>query len=300
MGKPTAKIARRGAQLLRAAPFILPALLTYAVFVLYPFGSSIFLSLTSWNGVSASKPFVGLANYIEMLHDERVWGAFYHTLIWVLVATVVPIIIGLVLALLLWSGARFALALRTIYFVPFVLPIVVVGVVWGWIYHPLFGPLNRALEMIGLDSVARGWLGDPSTALAAVLVTGIWSYFGFVTVVLLAGLQSMDMDLIDAALIDGANWFQQARYVIVPQLAPVLTFVTVVTLIGGFAVFDIVFVMTGGGPGTSTEVLATYTLTVFNQTRVGYSLALSMVMTVLSLAAAVAIVWLRDRRFRYA
>ena len=293
VGRPS-----RRAQGVLAAAFVLPALVLYAVFMLYPFAGSIYLSLTDWNGSSAAKDFVGLANYVDLLTDNRMWKAFSHNLVWVALGTLSPIVIGFVLALLLWSGARFVLPLRTLFFVPYVLPSVVIAVVWGWIYNPLFGPLNLALERFGFESLARGWLGDPKTALVAVLIAAIWGTFGFVVVVLLAALQNVDTDLIDAAVIDRANWFRRARHVILPEIAGPLTMVTAVTLIGGFTVFDIVFVMTGGGPGLATEVLGTYTYKMaFGRNAVGYGAALSMLKTIVPLVSSILFVRLRDRRY---
>ncbi len=277
--------------------FILPGLLVYLAFMVYPFLDTIYLSFTNWNGVADTKHWVGLANYARMFGDGTVLKAFWNNVIWVVIGTISPVIIGLLLALLLWSGVRGSLLFRTIYFLPFILPLVVVGIVWQWIYHPLFGVLNKALNAVGLKGLARGWLGDPHTALYAVLAAAIWATFGFVVVVLLAALQNVDMSLVEAAMIDGANWFQRARHIVIPQIAPVLTMVTTITLIGGFSVFDIVFVMTGGGPGHSSEVLATYTYkTAFQQNEAGYGSALSMLITALSFVSAVVFVRLRERQ----
>ena len=291
----------RTAQLVLAAVFVLPALALYAVFELYPFLTAIYYSLTSWDGASAEKNFIGLDNYSRLLRDDLMWTALRHNVVWVVVGTIAPIVIGYVLAVLLWSGSRSVLLFRTLFFMPFVLPTVVIATIWGWIYDPLFGVLNGALGRIGLESLARGWLGDPNTALIAVLVAAIWATYGFVVVVLLTGLQNVSTDLIDASVMDGANWYRRQRHVVLPGIAPVLTMVTTVTLIGGFSVFDIVFVMTGGGPGTSTELLATYTYkSAFNLNEVGYGAALSMVITALSLVTAVAFVRLRERAHRAA
>ncbi|MBA3430374.1 MAG: sugar ABC transporter permease, partial [Actinobacteria bacterium] len=156
--------------------------------------------------------------------------------------------------------------------------------------------LNSALELIGLDSITRGWLGDPSTALVAVLGAAIWGAYGFVTALLFAGLQNVNTEMVEAAEIDGANWFQRARYVVVPALAPVLTLVTAITLIGGFAVIDFIVIMTNGGPGTNTVVMGFYAYAKgFQENQVGYGAALSMFITVLSLIAAVAFVRFRER-----
>jgi raffinose/stachyose/melibiose transport system permease protein len=287
----------RGTELRTAFLFILPAFLIYAVFMLYPFINSVGLSFTDWNGATATKEFVGIDNYLEMPRDPDLLSAFRNNAVWIVFGTVVPIVIGLTLALILWSNTRGSLAFRTLFFLPTVIPVVVIGLVWQWIYHPLYGVLNSALEFVGLDSLTRGWLGDSTTALPSVLAAAIWGAFGFVTVVLYAGLQNVDIGTVEAAEVDGANWWQRARYVVIPQIAPVLTLVTAITLIGGFAVIDFVIVMTGGGPGDASEVLGSFAYEQgFQSNRVGYGAALSTLITAMSLIAAVVFVGLRERK----
>jgi raffinose/stachyose/melibiose transport system permease protein len=287
----------RGTELRTAFLFILPAFLIYAVFMLYPFINSVGLSFTDWNGATATKEFVGIDNYLEMPRDPDLLSAFRNNVVWIVFGTVVPIVIGLTLALILWSNTRGSLAFRTLFFLPTVIPVVVIGLVWQWIYHPLYGVLNSALEFVGLDSLTRGWLGDSTTALPSVLAAAIWGAFGFVTVVLYAGLQNVDIGTVEAAEVDGANWWQRARYVVIPQIAPVLTLVTAITLIGGFAVIDFVIVMTGGGPGDASEVLGSFAYEQgFQSNRVGYGAALSTLITAMSLIAAVVFVGLRERK----
>jgi ABC-type sugar transport system permease subunit len=275
--------------------FILPAFVMFFVFFVYPFLQSVYFSLVKWDGAQPVKQFVGLANYVRMFEDEIVWLALSHNVIWVIVGTVVPIVIGLFLALLVWGPTRGKMAFRTIYFMPQVLAIVIIGIIWRWVYNPVFGILNRVLEGIGLESLTRGWLGDVDTALYAVLVAAIWGRIGFVFVIFLAGLQNVDMQLLDAAKIDGANAWQRLRHVTIPQLAYVMTLIIVTSLIGGFTVFDIVFVMTGGGPANRTELIATYTFEkAFAQSEVGYGTALSMLMTIIALGTAVIYLRLRE------
>jgi raffinose/stachyose/melibiose transport system permease protein len=289
--------ATRRMEVRTALLFVAPAFIIYVVFMLFPFLNSIYYSLTSWDGVQNVKEWVGISNYTTMFQDELFLEAAWHNLFWIIFGTIGPVAIGLLLALILWSTPRGALFFRTVYFIPFILPVVVIGIVWGWIYHPLFGGLNSLLSWIGLDSLTRGWLGDPTWALPAVLVAGIWGSFGFVTLVIFAGLQSVSQDLVDAAAIDGANWFQRARYVIIPAIAPVITLVTTITLIGGFAVIDFIIVMTGGGPGTSSEVLGSYAYkNGFQFNQVGYGATVSTFITVLSLVAAVLFVRIRERQ----
>jgi len=277
--------------------FILPALLLYSVFFIYPFLQSIQISLTSWNGVDPTREFIGLANYARVLKDSLMWKALGHNLIWVILGTVSPIVIGLLLAVLLsGKNTRGRTFFRTLYFMPVMLSPVVVGIIWGWVYNPIYGMLNKILEGVGLGEFSRGWLGDPNLALYMVLITAVWSYFGFCLVILMAGMQNVDTELYDAANIDGANSFQQFIHVTIPQLSSVLTMIIAYTMIGGLSVFDIVYVMTGGGPANSTELIATYTYKQsFQLNSVGYGATLSMVMTVLSLAASYLFMKLREK-----
>jgi raffinose/stachyose/melibiose transport system permease protein len=263
-----------------AVLFVAPALLIYLVFMIYPFLNTIYFSFTNWNGIAPQKEWVGLSNYARILGDEVALKAFANNVIWVILGTVSPVVLGLFEALLVWSGARGSLLFRTLYFLPFVLPLVVVGIVWQWIYHPLFGIVNTVLDSAGLEDLSRGWLADPHTALYAVLIAAIWGQTGFCFLILHASLQNVDM------------WS-----IIIPQIAPQITMVTAVTLIGGFAVFDIIYVMTGGGPGNASEVLATYTYkTAFQQNQAGYGSSLAMLITVLSLVLSVVFVRLRERQ----
>jgi ABC-type sugar transport system permease subunit len=276
--------------------FVLPALVMYAAFFISPFISSIYYSLTSWNGVDPVKQFVGLTNYVHLFQDELLKLSLAHNLIWVVIGTIAPIVIGLPLAVLLSTIKRGRLIFQTAYFLPYVLSGVVVGMIWGWIYNPLFGLLNYLLRSIGLGYLARGWLGDPKLALYCVIAAAVWGYFGFCVVIFMAGLQNIDSDLIEASRIDGANFMQQFFFVIIPQLRNVLNMVIVYTLIGGFNVFDIVQIMTTGGPGNHTELIGTYTYKIsFLQNDVGYGTTLSMVMTVLSLITSYFYITLRDK-----
>jgi len=276
--------------------FVLPALILYLAFMVYPFFRSIYFSFTSWNGVTAVKEWIGLGNYRELLGDDLLWLSLRHNLIWVTIGTIAPIAIGMWLAILLWRRPKGFTLFRTIFFMPQVLSTVIIGIIWNWIYNPVFGILNKALDAVGLEDISRGWLGDPDIALYAVLVAAIWATIGFVFVIFLAGLQNVSKDLLEAATIDGANAWQRFWNVTVPQMANVINVVVALLLIGGFNVFDVVFVMTQGGPANATEVIATYTYKeAFTQNHVGYASTLALVMTVISLIASVAFIRLRER-----
>jgi raffinose/stachyose/melibiose transport system permease protein len=276
--------------------FLLPAVALYAMFMIYPFFQSIYLSFTDWNGADPVKNWVGLENYRNLWSDDLLWKSLWHNAIWVVIGTLGPLILGFLLAVLLAVRPRGFTLFRTVYFMPQVLSSVVIAIVWGWIYNPLFGILNKGLDAVGLDAWTRGWLGDPDWALYAVLVAAMWAQTGFVFVIFLAGLQNVSRDLIEAATLDGANAWQRFWDVTLPQMANVVNVVAALLLIGGFSVFDIIFVMTGGGPANATEVIATYAYTeAFRLNHVGYASTLTLVMTVLTLVASVVFIRLRER-----
>src|SRR5918998_5284376 len=254
---PSTSPARRSWRRYRAGIlFVLPAFILYLIFMVYPFFRSIYFSFTSWNGVTAVKEWVGLANYRELITDNLFWLSLQHTVIWVIVGTIAPIAIGMLLALLLWRRPKGFTLFRTFFFMPQVLSTVVIGIIWNWIYNPIFGILNEVLDAVGLEDLSRGWLGDPDIALYAVLIAAIWATIGFVFVILLAGLQNVSKDLLEAATVDGANVWQRFWNVTVPQLAGVINVVIALLLIGGFSVFGNIFFLTRGGPPHPTPGVA--------------------------------------------
>lgn len=292
----TGKLRRHWGQYRAGYLFLLPAFALYAVFMIYPFFQSIYLSFTDWNGADPVKNFVGLENYRNLWSDSLLWQSLQNNVIWVVIGTVGPLSLGFLLAVLLSARPKGFTLFRTVYFMPQVLSPVIIAIVWGWIYNPLFGILNTGLKRIGLESWSRGWLGDPDFALYAVLVAAMWAQTGFVFVIFLAGLQNVSRDLIEAATLDGANAWQRFWDVTVPQMANVVNVVAALLLIGGFSVFDIIFVMTGGGPANATEVIATYAYTeAFRLNNVGYAATLTLVMTVITLIASIVFIRIRER-----
>jgi raffinose/stachyose/melibiose transport system permease protein len=276
--------------------FLSVPLIFYTIFFLIPFVQAGTMSLTDWNGLRQTRNFIGLANYARMFADPLVRVAFKHNLIWIVVGTAAPIIISLFLAMLLWPSTRGANLFQGAYFMPQILSTVVVAAIWAKVYHPLIGVLNKVLELVGLGHLATGWLGSMQWALPAVLIAAVWSYFGFALVVILAGLQTVDVDLVDAASIDGANSLQRFWNVILPQLGPVLTMITAYTLIGGFNVFDIVWVMTAGGPANATDVLSTVLYKrAFVEDHVAYGTSLALMLTALSLIASGIFIYFREK-----
>jgi len=278
--------------------FLILPLIFYSIFVLYPLFGTIKLSLTDWDGYSATKNFIGLKNYFKIFKGDPLFiKAFWNNIYWVILGTIAPISLALPLSSMLASKVRARTFFRTVYFIPAILPAMVVGIIWGWVYNPIFGMLNVLLKKIGLASLTRAWLGEPSTALTALILAAAWSYFGFCLVIFLAALQNIDISLYEAAEIDGANSIQQFFYVTIPQLRGVLTMLLTYTMINGFAkVFDIVWVTTEGGPANSTEVLVTYIYRkAFQQNKVGYGSAMALTLSVLIVTLTVIFIKYRER-----
>jgi raffinose/stachyose/melibiose transport system permease protein len=265
-----------------------PLMAMIIVFFLFPLGNAVYYAFVDFNGINPQPPFVGFDNFVELFKDPSVWSALKNNIIWIIIGTAAPLVIGLALALLIWGVERGSLFYRVAFFFPYILPQVAIGVVWGWIYDPTRGWLNRALEAVGLGSLGTGWLGNPDTALYAVLGTAVWATSGFVFVILLSALRNVDTDLVDASRLDGAGAWGRLRYVVLPQIMPVFLMVTTITLVGGFSVFDIIFIMTGGGPAGATEVLGTYAYgNAFQLNRISYGTALALVITVMAIPFAI-------------
>jgi len=259
--------------------YLLPALVMFITFFIYPFIQLIWLSLHEWNGYDA-KLFVGTLNYQNLFSDKIFWLAFQHNLSWTLAAVFFPISIGLFLAILLSrTPMRGKVFFRAIYFFPQVVSSISVAVAWSWIYNPNYGVINQALDLIRLDQLKRGWLGSSQFALPALFIIWSWIQYGFSMVIFIAALEGIDEVYFEAAKIDGANWLQQLRYVLLPFISRPLTTIVLTTTIASFQVFDLVFALTNGGPGRATIVIPLYMLdSAFTFHKIGYGAAIAVVL----------------------
>jgi raffinose/stachyose/melibiose transport system permease protein len=268
--------------------FALPALIVYFVFLVYPSLSSVFFSFTDWDGLSPSYNIVGLANYTKMPSDPVVIQAIINNLIWTVVTIVFPVIIGLALAILLNGKVRGKPVLRLIFYTPAVLPLISIASIWGWLYNPEYGAINEFLRLIGLGGLAQPWLGQDSTALAAVMVPAIWLRVGFPMLLYLAALQGIPEEMYEAATVDGATKSQQFWHITMPSLRPAHYIVLALSLIDSFKVFDLIYAMTYGGPGTATQVMGTWMYAnVFQYYQAGYGTAIAVVITVIAVAVSI-------------
>ncbi|MEU4194091.1 sugar ABC transporter permease [Kribbella sp. NPDC026611] len=284
--------------------FMAPTFVLFLIFVLWPILYTAYLSLTAWGGFGSPR-FVQFDNYTRMLSDPIARRAMLVTLLLTGVTTVVLTFLGLVTAVLvnvIWT--KVGIVVRTILFIPGIVSFVVSAVLWKLIYDPNIGTLNKLLGAIGLDSLQHPWLAAHNTVLWAIVVVTVWGGIGFNMLIYFAGIQGIDPNLYEAAAMDGANAVQQFRHITVPSLRVVTGLVVSLGLLNGFKAFDVIFVMTGGGPNHASEVLGTYLYSLaFGTTsgalpQLGYASAFSVVTMVLCTLAVIAQLWLTRRADR--
>jgi multiple sugar transport system permease protein len=271
---------------LALAVLLLPSLAGMVVFLMAPVLSSLVLSFSQWDLIGEIS-WVGLDNYVAALADPAVLGALRNTLTFILGYLPSVVLIALGLALLLNRRIRGRVVFRAIYFVPVVTSWVAVSLIWKWLLNPQYGLVNFALGAIGIKG--PGWLFDPAWAMTGVILTSVWKDIGFVTVIYLAGLQDIPEPLYEAAALDGATPWQRFWSITFPMLAPTTFFVTTISLISSFQVFDQVWIMTQGGPAGATSVMVELIYkNAFSYYKMGYASAISWVLFALIFAVTIA------------
>jgi len=275
----------RSTRLYRLTPyfFIAIPLAIYLVWVVGPMLYTFYLSLTDWDGISQLN-FIGLRNFRSLFRDRVFYKSFTNNIKWIGSFITVPVAAGLALAMALNRAVPASKFFKALFFFPMVLSFVVCGLIWSWMYQPDSGIINSVLRLVGLNAVARGWLSDPSLVIWSIIFVAIWRQVGYVMLLYLAGLQSVNPDLVDASKVDGAGSWQSFRHVIFPQLAPITVVVVVISIIDSLRAFDLVYVMTKGGPFNSSSVLATFMYNeAFNNYRMGYGASISVILFAISL-----------------
>ena len=278
--------------------FALPALLLYGTFFIIPSLSGIIYAFTDWSSFSDEVNFVGLRNFAKIFSPGEYYLAYFsNTFVFTGATIVLKTVLGLGLALLLNEGVkRFVHIYRVLIYLPVVLPFIVVGLIFRSILNPATGLLNTFLRTIGLDAIAMQWLVDPHIAIYSVVVVDSWKGVGYIMVILLAGLQTIPKDLYEAAEVDGANVWQRFRYLTIPLLMPAIVIVTVLNVLYGLRVFDIVYAMTNGGPGYATEVLSTGIFKAFSQGQYGLGTAISTILFLILIVAGYGVIRLLERK----
>lgn len=283
-------------------PFLLPALVLYGVFVLYPYCRAFYLSMTSWSGVSARMPWVGWDNYDRLLHDNRFLDALSRNLQLLIVLPIVTIAIALLFATLFTQGGQGIKAsgfYRVVFFFPQVMSAVIVGMLFTYVYNPNYGLLNAFLGKIGLGFLKRAWLGDASVLLWAVAAVAIWSSVGFYMVIFVAGMQSIPTTFYEAAVLDGAGRWRQFRDITVPLLWETIRTALIYLAIAALDFFTLIQVMTGGGSAAAarkSEVAALYMYNeAFGRSKWGSASAVGVILLILTLLLSVVIMRLTKR-----
>ncbi|MEV5477812.1 sugar ABC transporter permease [Streptomyces sp. NPDC052207] len=265
--------------------FALPFLVLFAVFLLWPLGQGLWMSLTDTSLSAHSPGFVGVDNFTEALGDAAMGSSLGHTVWFTLISTVPLVLVALVLALLVHTGLPGQWVWRLAFFAPYLLPVGVVSLLWIWLYQPDLGLYNHLLHILGLEQVA--WLSDESVAMWAITLTTLWWTVGFNFLLLLAALQSIPDHLYEAAAIDGAGAWRRLWSITLPQLARISAVITVLQILASLKVFDQVYLMTKGGPNGSTRPVVEYIYDVgFTGYRLGYASAISYIFFALVLMAS--------------
>jgi multiple sugar transport system permease protein/raffinose/stachyose/melibiose transport system permease protein len=264
--------------------FLSVPLIVYVTIVIVPLLTSFYFSFTDWNGFNPQYNFIGLKNFEKILGDPYFKNAIKNTVIWMGAAIVVPTFSGLGIALVL-HGRLFAANLyKSLFYLPICLSLAVIGQVWIWIYQPDWGLINVLLRAAGLDSLTAAWLADPRFALLGVIIAWCWQQVGLAMVIFLAGLTSIPSELTEAAEIDGGNYWQTLRYVVVPLLSPATTVVVALSIINSLKSFDVVYMMTMGGPFHSSDTLAMFMYNEsFKKYYMGYGSAIAVVLFLIAM-----------------
>ncbi len=289
VGELQVRSARKNFAWLLPWAFLAPALTIYVVVVVYPMAYSAYLSFFKWDGVSPTKQFVGSQNYISLLLTDQVfWIALRNNAIWLVAALLLPTSIGLGLAVLLNRKFRGSNIFRSVFYFPAILSLAVVGLIWNWIYLPDIGLINQILGVLGLKALQHNWLADPNFALYAVMLAAAWNAAGLPMLLFLAGLQTINPEVLEAAQVDGAGPVRRFLLITFPLLRETTLIVLAITAINSLKVYDIIYAMTYGGPANKTQVLSTwmYFLT-YNYNSVGQGTAIAVILFLLTLIFAI-------------
>ena len=280
-----------------------PAFILVGCLALAPIAAALWLSLRHRLPILAVDEFVGAANYLDLLSDDRFWAACRTTLYFTVLSVTIELVLGLGLALLLHGLTRrpspSARIAQVVTILPWAVPTVVSAQIWLWLYQPDYGLLNYLLRQAGVVAASVDWLADPDWAIHAAIAMDVWKTTPFAALLLLAGLKAVPEDLYDAARIDGAGWWERFRMITLPLLMPIILITLVFRTMDAVRVFDAVYVLTGGGPGNATETLSIYAYkTLFQSLQFGYGSALATAMFVIAAALSTMYLLLLRRHLR--
>jgi raffinose/stachyose/melibiose transport system permease protein len=274
--KPRQKNFRRAGTIVL---FLLPSAILYFTFIFFPVAQAVYYSLYHWSGLGPLTDFAGWGNYLTAFKSATFFSAFFHNLEILVLSLIFQLTFALTLALIIGKTLPGRTIFRTIFFLPYILSEVVAGVIWTYIYEPSGGLLNTALQHLIPGFQAQAWLGDPHLVLIAIFVAMIWKYFGLHFVLYVAAIQNIPDELIEAARIDGASTFQVVRHISLPLLSSTIRLTIFLSALGSLQYFDLIWIMSAGGPVHASETMATYLYKYgFQSFQMGYGSAVGVVM----------------------
>lgn len=266
--------------------FLAPALI-FLLFVYIPIIENVFFSLFEWSSFQPEKTFIGLKNYIDLFHDPVFFTALRNNVLYAVISLICQVGGGLILAAVLEDRLvrKWSPFFRTVFFLPVVISMTVIALLFDFIYNPEIGLLNQLLEAVGLDELTRAWLGDENTAMLSVIFVSQWQSVGYIAMLYIVSIQSIPAELYESAQLDGAGKIQQFFHITVPQTKEMSFVAVVMTLTGAFTVFNEPYILTGGGPGNASEVLSTFLYkSAFTKDMMGYASAIATVVLLLTFA----------------
>jgi multiple sugar transport system permease protein len=286
---PSSGLSLRGRNRRDGWLMVLPALALILALGLYPLLYSLYLALHQWDLQTPGTPFIGLDNFRNALDDARLWSALRNTWLIVLVGVAFEFLLGLILALILADSPRLKRFVLPIFILPVMMVPIVVGLTWRMLWDNQHGAINHMLRTVFGDDLTIVWLGQTDTALIAMIVTQVWQWTPFMFVVLLAAISSVSPDLYEAAALDGANWWRTLRDITLPSIRHIIAVAILFRALDAFKIFDLVYMFTQGGPGTSTETVSWYVYRLgFQFFRMGYASAVSyLILIMLSIVATI-------------
>lgn len=277
--------------------FILPALVIYLFYFIFPIPASAFYSFYRWNGITKDMRYLRFGNWSALFQDPVFWQSLYNNLVLVVASIAFQLPIGMILGLLASSRLRGIRLFKLLYFIPMMLSAVAIGITWKFIYEPNYGLLNALLSGIGLQSLTRGWLGEPSLALASVIATICWQYTPFYMVIFAAAISGIPEELKEAAYIDGASKVRTFFGIMLPLLSGTVKTAAILSLTGSLKYFALIFVMTEGGPNHASELMATYMYKqAFTSFRMGYGSTIAVFMFIISFTLTLIVLRIGGRR----
>jgi sn-glycerol 3-phosphate transport system permease protein len=277
---------------------IVPAIVIFIAFYIYPIFYMFYLSTTQWDLLSPTKPFVGLQNFIDLAHDQLFLQVLNNSLIYTVLSVAINMILALVLAIWMNRPGFFSSMLQGTVFSPYIISMVSVAMLWMWIMDPQYGLLNVILEFVGLPKLQ--WLKDPHTSLLSLILVSVWKHVGFYSLIILAGLQSIPKEIYEAADLDKTPWWRTFYKITVPMLSPTLFFLTIIGTINSFQVFETISIMTQGGPINSTNTLVYYIYeNGFQFFKIGYASAAGVVLLIIISVLTILHFKFLERRVHY-